>query len=100
MKLKLKIPIVSPKTCGDVYTRFNVKLGKGQLCAGGEGKKDSCIGDSGGPLMIPLIIPKIGPVWFCTGIVSIGPQPCAQANIPGIYTKVTDYYDWIVENIT
>uniref|UniRef100_A0A194AM83 Snake venom serine protease n=1 Tax=Agkistrodon piscivorus TaxID=8715 RepID=A0A194AM83_9SAUR len=57
------------------------------LCAGIlEGGKDSCKGDSGGPLI-------------CNGqfqgIVSWGGDPCAQPHVPGHYTKVFDYTDWI-----
>uniref|UniRef100_A0A194AS09 Serine proteinase 7b n=1 Tax=Sistrurus miliarius barbouri TaxID=8759 RepID=A0A194AS09_SISMB len=57
------------------------------LCAGIlEGGKDSCDGDSGGPLI-------------CNGqfqgIVSWGADTCAQPREPGFYTKVFDYTDWI-----
>nr|AUS82505.1 serine endopeptidase [Crotalus lepidus] len=57
------------------------------LCAGIlEGGKDSCDGDSGGPLI-------------CNGqfqgIVSWGADTCAQPREPGLYTKVFDYTDWI-----
>ncbi|XP_070619996.1 snake venom serine protease-like isoform X2 [Erythrolamprus reginae] len=57
------------------------------LCAGKlEGGKDSCKGDSGGPLICGGEI---------QGIVSWGRYPCAQVLEPGIYTKVFDYMDWI-----
>ncbi|NP_001310175.1 beta-fibrinogenase mucrofibrase-3 isoform X1 [Protobothrops mucrosquamatus] len=57
------------------------------LCAGIlEGGKDSCVGDSGGPLI-------------CNGqfqgIVSWGGDPCAQPREPGVYTNVFDHLDWI-----
>nr|AAB01070.1 preprotrimubin [Protobothrops mucrosquamatus] len=57
------------------------------LCAGIlEGGKDSCGGDSGGPLI-------------CNGqfqgIVSWGGDPCAQPHEPGLYTNVFDHLDWI-----
>jgi len=58
--------------------------------------KDSCSGDSGGPL---FDCPRAGP---CTqvGIVSWG-IGCAKANYPGVYTRVTSMLTWItniVEN--
>nr|Q9PTL3.1 RecName: Full=Snake venom serine protease salmonase; Short=SVSP; Flags: Precursor [Gloydius brevicaudus]AAF25008.1 salmonase [Gloydius brevicaudus] len=57
------------------------------LCAGIlEGGKDSCNGDSGGPLI-------------CNGqfqgIAYWGADTCAQPREPGLYTKVFDYIDWI-----
>nr|Q9I8X1.2 RecName: Full=Snake venom serine protease Dav-PA; Short=SVSP; AltName: Full=AaV-SP-I; AltName: Full=AaV-SP-II; Flags: Precursor [Deinagkistrodon acutus] len=61
------------------------------LCAGiVQGGKDTCGGDSGGPLI-------------CNGqfqgIVSYGAHPCGQGPKPGIYTNVFDYTDWIQRNI-
>ncbi|XP_070805682.1 snake venom serine protease-like [Pituophis catenifer annectens] len=61
------------------------------LCAGElEGGKDSCKGDSGGPLICDGEI---------QGIVSWGGFPCAQVLEPGVYTKVFDYIDWIQDII-
>nr|UMK70509.1 Kallikrein 2 [Tropidolaemus subannulatus] len=57
------------------------------LCAGIlEGGKDSCKGDSGGPLICNGEI---------QGIASWGWHPCAKQREPGHYTKVFDYTDWI-----
>lgn len=33
--------------------------------------------------------------WVLYGIVSYGVSPCGQANIPGIYTKVDHFTDWV-----
>nr|BAM44992.1 hypothetical protein [Gloydius blomhoffii] len=57
------------------------------LCAGIlEGGKDTCVGDSGGPLICNGQI---------QGIVSWGGHPCGQGSKPGVYTKVFDHLDWI-----
>jgi secreted trypsin-like serine protease len=57
---------------------------------------DSCNGDSGGPLAY-----RIGDTeapWYLIGIVSYGTRKCG-VGIPGVYTKVTNYLDWIERNL-
>jgi len=60
---------------------------KHMLCAS-DHNKDSCSGDSGGPLFICR--------GTCTqiGIVSWG-IGCAKAQYPGVYTRVTEMMPWI-----
>jgi secreted trypsin-like serine protease len=50
---------------------------------------DSCQGDSGGP-----IFQWTGQYWEQVGIVSHG-RGCADADEPGIYTRLSYYYDWL-----
>ena len=64
------------------------------FCAGVQGGgKDSCSGDSGGP-----IIQKIGNTHLQVGIVSWG-ETCAAANYPGVYVRVSGVYDWIKQAV-
>lgn len=51
-------------------------------------------GDSGGPLM--WINPQDSK-HYLVGIVSYG-YKCAEPGYPGIYTKVSEYIDWIKLN--
>lgn len=67
------------------------------LCAGiKEGGRDSCSGDSGGPLFV-----KDGNKLTQIGIVSWGEGPldaaaaCGHANAYGVYTRLSNYTDWI-----
>ncbi|WP_320671191.1 serine protease [Patulibacter defluvii] len=68
-----------------VGTLFQVWLSERMLCAGEPaGGRDSCAGDSGGPLTATAAgVPVLA------GIVSFG-AGCAQPNLPGIYTRVAD----------
>lgn len=98
-KLKVDVKGVSPSQCDATYSRYNVFLGSGQLCAGGQKGFDSCRGDSGGPLMTVDKTNGQSPYWYCAGIVSFGPTPCGQAGWPGVYTRVSAYTDWIIQNM-
>lgn len=51
-------------------------------------------GDSGGPM-----VSKQGSVWIQSGIVSFG-NGCALPNFPGVYARVSEYQNWINEQIT
>lgn len=68
------------------------------MCAGGEKGKDSCQGDSGGPLMKAQAIDS-QIKWQIHGIVSFGPQNCGVDKVAGVYTKVSEYLDWILDNM-
>jgi len=55
------------------------------LCAGGDGAHDACVGDSGGPLLVPG--GTVG--WTEVGIVSWG-AGCAVHGVPCVYTRLSD----------
>ncbi|KAF5298249.1 hypothetical protein FQR65_LT09760 [Abscondita terminalis] len=95
IKLKVKVPIVASNQCANTFRRAGVTVSSKQLCAGGERNKDSCNGDSGGPLMR---LEENNNQWFVEGIVSFGTR-CGTENWPGIYTRVADYLDWIKNNV-
>jgi hypothetical protein len=56
-------------------------------------EKDSCSGDSGGPLFVDTADGGVTQI----GIVSFGPDTCA-ASKPGVYARVSHFADWIDEN--
>lgn len=61
------------------------------ICAGfPTGGKDSCEGDSGGPLMMQ----RSDGHWKLIGTVSHGIR-CAEPNLPGVYMKTAAYINWI-----
>ncbi len=71
------------------------------ICAGTTtGKRDACNGDSGGPL---FVLGANGPEQV--GVVSWGEGPfdanaaCGHANAYGVYTRLSNYKDWIAEKM-
>jgi len=86
---EVAIPIVSHSQCLPFY-QDTLQL-DANLCAGGDslGGVDSCQGDSGGPLFV-----NRDGLLVQAGIVSYG-EGCARPGIPGVYTRVSTYTDWI-----
>ncbi|KAK3520228.1 hypothetical protein QTP70_019507 [Hemibagrus guttatus] len=88
---EVQVPIVSNSVCAESYPDLTDNM----MCAGlAQGGKDSCQGDSGGPLVV-----KDNGVWIQAGIVSFG-NGCALPNFPGVYTRVSQYQDWINSRIS
>uniref|UniRef100_A0A8C4PZF9 Peptidase S1 domain-containing protein n=1 Tax=Eptatretus burgeri TaxID=7764 RepID=A0A8C4PZF9_EPTBU len=91
---ELEISVISDQNCSDLYSTINDVITPRMMCAGFiEGGKDSCYGDSGGPLAC-----QSRGTWFLAGIVSWG-YGCALPNFPGVYTRVTSVVDWIKQNM-
>ncbi|XP_057715504.1 coagulation factor VII isoform X2 [Corythoichthys intestinalis] len=84
---RVALPRVPLQECR-LHTKLNIT--RNMLCAGlQKGGQDACKGDSGGPL-----VTRYKKTWFLTGVVSWG-NGCAQNNMYGIYTKVSNFLDWI-----
>ncbi|CAO1309917.1 unnamed protein product [Diamesa hyperborea] len=98
IKLKVEIPAVPNEQCDRKYAKSGVKLTSKQICAGGKKGKDSCNGDSGGGLVFETTSNGV-PSWFLAGLVSFGVANCGTEDIPGVYTKVDQYYSWILNKM-
>ena len=66
------------------------------LCAGGGDGKDTCRGDSGGPLTLSNNILTQS---YVVGVTSLGPSVCGARNTQGLYTNVYPYIDWILNTL-
>ncbi|XP_076383834.1 CLIP domain-containing serine protease HP8-like [Megalopta genalis] len=96
VKLKVSLPLVQRQQCQTKYSNSGVNLGDTQICAGGQKGKDSCRGDSGGPLMALERTREGKGKWSVIGVVSFGPSPCGMPGWPGVYTKVAEFVPWIL----
>ncbi|KAG8454060.1 hypothetical protein GDO86_000627, partial [Hymenochirus boettgeri] len=79
--------------CTDIYKEryFDEKM----ECAGTyDDSVDVCKGDAGGPL-ICFDANNVAYVW---GLISME-ENCGAAGIPGVYTKVSHYYEWIGRHV-
>lgn len=79
--------------CSSTFA-ITITITSNMICAGGSGffdsDKDTCQGDSGGPL---VYLGESEPV--LVGLTSFGPTICATENVSGVYTRVSEYLDWI-----
>ncbi|XP_016991150.1 serine protease 7 [Drosophila rhopaloa] len=94
IKQRLDLPVNEHDACARKFATRNIHLISSQLCVGGEFYRDSCDGDSGGPLMRR----GFDQAWYQEGVVSFGNR-CGLEGWPGVYTRVSDYMDWILNTI-
>ena len=86
------VPIVDRQKCQEA---FDYGISENQLCAGyKKGGKDTCAGDSGGPLMCEVESPHGGRRWTVYGVTSYG-EGCGDRGKYGIYSNITSFLPWI-----
>ncbi|XP_063063519.1 serine protease 33-like isoform X2 [Engraulis encrasicolus] len=84
---EIQVAVIENSQCDSLYGGGFVT--DNMICAGLlSGGKDACQGDTGGPL-----VSKQDSVWVQSGIV--GMPGCARPNQPTIYTRISEYQDWI-----
>ena len=88
---QVNVPLVSRANCNDANS-YNGAITTRMICAGFDaGGKDTCQGDSGGPLTRK----QDGSFKVLTGITSFG-SGCADPDYFGVYTRVSEFRNWIV----
>jgi secreted trypsin-like serine protease len=91
--LKAEVPYVDNATCNQPGS-YDGSIKPTMMCAGErEGGVDSCQGDSGGPLVLRS---SSGPI--LVGVVSFG-EGCARKLKYGVYTRVSEFRDWITDTL-
>nr|XP_055037873.1 prostasin-like [Misgurnus anguillicaudatus] len=92
---EVEIPIVSNQNCSIAYNG-SVNITDNMMCAGrlNDVFKGPCLLDDGGPL-----VSKQGLQWIQTGI-TIMDDACLEKNITGVFTRVSQYQDWINSHIS
>ncbi len=87
------VPIVSREAC-NAPNAYNGTITNKQICAGFiDGGRDSCTGDSGGPLLL-----EQNGIYRQIGIISYG-ESCGKPNKYGVYTFLPLYADWIFKYV-
>ena len=88
---QVELPVISNITCNEAYPS---EITDNMICAGfAEGGKDSCYGDSGGPLMV-----RIDDQWVHAGVVSWG-QGCAQPGFYGVNARSSEAVVFIKQHV-
>ena len=84
----------------DIYSERGGVLTGSQICAGGEPGQDSCVGDSGSGLMREIkVAPSPFHQYHLIGVVSFGPRLCGTKGVPGVYSRVNSFLDWILDTV-
>ncbi|KAM6136046.1 LOW QUALITY PROTEIN: hepatocyte growth factor activator [Phoenicopterus ruber ruber] len=87
------VPIIPEEKCRSPEI-YGTEISENMFCAGYfDSKSDACQGDSGGPLAC-----ETNEISYLYGVISWG-DGCSRVNKPGVYTRVTNYINWINEKI-
>ncbi|GLH00885.1 Serine protease lint [Gryllus bimaculatus] len=90
---EVQVPVIDNSVCQEMFLTagHQKQILSSFLCAGyANGQKDSCEGDSGGPLMLERPDGR----WTLVGTVSHGIK-CAAPYLPGVYMRTTYYKPWL-----
>lgn len=82
------LPVVNRTEC---QKPLKHRISTNMICAGGTAKRDACVGDSGGPMII-----RSEKTHLLCGVVSFGKQ-CGLPNVYGVYTRVGLYTKFVYE---
>ncbi|KAK9687712.1 Trypsin [Popillia japonica] len=90
---EVSVPVINNTLCESMYRSagYIEHIPHIFICAGWRrGGFDSCEGDSGGP----MVIQRPDKRFLLAGVISWG-IGCAEPNQPGVYTRISEFRDWI-----
>ncbi|PNF43462.1 hypothetical protein B7P43_G10804 [Cryptotermes secundus] len=90
---EVSVPVINNSVCETMYRSagYIEHIPEIFICAGWKkGGFDSCEGDSGGP----MVIQRPDKRWLLAGVISWG-IGCAEPNQPGVYTRISEFREWI-----
>ena len=90
--LTAKLDYITNQECKGIYGANLID--RSMLCAHSSKGRDACQGDSGGPLVMFDGDDKM----ILLGVVSWG-YVCAHPKYPGVYSRVSSSYDWIIQSV-
>mmetsp|Transcript_38889 Transcript_38889/g.122546 ORF Transcript_38889/g.122546 Transcript_38889/m.122546 type:complete len:338 (-) Transcript_38889:119-1132(-) len=98
---EVSVPIATEQTCKNSNPSLATFASRWVwLCVDGEGQKDSCEGDSGGPAFF-----SVSNSAYIVGVLSMGSQLplnaplCATPGRYGVYTQISFYSDFLKSHI-
>ena len=87
------VPLIDNAKCIKNHTFYDSILVTSNMVCAGNPDVGSCFGDAGGSLVVPDNSDADLAVLY--GLVSWGANPCAQADGPGVFTRITPFVGFI-----
>uniref|UniRef100_A0A2C9GWS7 CLIP domain-containing serine protease n=1 Tax=Anopheles funestus TaxID=62324 RepID=A0A2C9GWS7_ANOFN len=95
-KLKVDLKLRNAQECSSILKQCETGFRhSAPLCAlGDRPDKQICSADAGGGL-----VKFFYGFYYLIGVASMGQEKCGSVDVPGVYTSVSDYVEWIKNNI-
>ncbi|XP_068610853.1 chymotrypsin-like protease CTRL-1 [Brachionichthys hirsutus] len=92
---EVPIPVIGNNICNCIFANSAPLVGiTDQMICAGAVNRGICQGDSGGPLQC-----QQNSVWIQAGISSFA-APCSEIAFPAGFTRVSEFNDWITDQIS